>query len=70
MARRRSTTRAEDRAFLAQVFEDATRDWQPGDPCASFHPGRTNSTVLRREGDRIYLADDSAGHVSRMRRAR
>lgn len=53
-------------AVLARAFAGATKTWRAGDRCQSFRgPGTTE--VVRVEGESVYLADGTSGHISRMR---
>ena len=64
---RRYTTRAQDLAFLREVFEDSTRTWQIGDLCRPAQ-GRETTSVARIEGSIVHLANGQHLHITRMRR--
>lgn len=65
---RRYTTARQDAAFLFSRLADARREWKPGDACRSYR-GDANTTVDRREGDLVFLANGDSMHVSKMRSA-
>lgn len=68
--KRRYTTRAEDRAYLQERFEDATRQWAVGDLVRTFQRGYDlpPSRIARFDGDIAVLEDGSHGHRSQIRR--
>jgi len=66
MAKRRYTTAAEDRAFIASALAGANKDWKIGDEAQTFK-GVHTARVERIDGDIIYLSDGTSGHRSRMR---
>lgn len=66
MAKRRYTTRAEDAAFLLDAFADLRRTWKVGDVCRPYR-GTEPTTVIKLDGDAVYLANGESLHVSRMR---
>ena len=57
----------EDAQFLSRRLADATRAWRPGDECRSYR-GNETTTVLRVDGEIVYLANGDSMHVSKMRR--
>lgn len=63
---RRYTTRREDAAFMMNVLAGATKGWKVGDACRAYR-GTDTTTVIRIEGDAVYLANGDSMHRSKMR---
>lgn len=62
----RYTTKAQDMAFLAKRFGDASKKWKVGDECMSYK-GNEVTKVSRIDGPIIYLANGDSMHVSKMK---
>jgi hypothetical protein len=72
---RKHTTKAQDRAYLAQRFADAARSWKVGDACFTYD-GSATTTIVAIDGDSVTLAahgtrnDVRCFHISKLRSAK
>jgi len=72
MAKRKHTTKTEDAAFIARMYESLNKKWAVGDECMTYD-GTKKTTVVKIEDKIVTVADEGTYrterefHISRLR---
>lgn len=56
-----------DADYLAKRLAEAARSWAVGDKCLGFTGARVTTTIVKIDGDILYLANGQSGHRTRVR---
>lgn len=67
MAKRKYTTKTQDREFLAKLMADMGRAWKVGDTVSAFGAYDATTTITKIEGTSVEMADGKSCHISRLR---